>query len=102
MPFRIWRKPLDEEKIKITKGEVHIIKDRCKGCEFCIEFCPRDVLEVSKEFNIKGIHPPIVKDETRCTFCGYCEIICPEFAIFVIEKEKDVEKEKGAIKVETV
>lgn len=87
MPLRMWRKPLDADKIKIPRGEVHIIKDRCKGCGLCIEFCPRDVLEVSEEFNIKGVHPPRVKDETRCALCGFCEVICPEFAIFSVEKE---------------
>ncbi|MDP8315447.1 MAG: 4Fe-4S binding protein, partial [Candidatus Celaenobacter antarcticus] len=24
----------------------------------------------------------------RCTFCGLCEMICPDFAIFVTEKEE--------------
>ena len=23
---------------------VSLIKDRCKGCEVCTEFCPRDIL----------------------------------------------------------
>ena len=87
MPLRIWRKPLDSEKIKVPLGEVYIIKDQCKGCGFCIEFCPRDVLEFSEEFNIRGVHPPRVKDETKCALCGFCEAVCPDFAIFSIEKD---------------
>lgn len=87
MPVRLWRKPLDAEKIKGPKAEVHIIKDRCKGCGFCIEFCPREVLEVSEEFNQRGVHPPKVKDESMCALCGFCEAVCPDFAIFSIEKD---------------
>jgi 2-oxoglutarate ferredoxin oxidoreductase subunit delta len=87
MPLRLWRKPLDAEKITIPKGEVHIIKDRCKGCGFCVEFCPRDVLEISEEFNQRGVHPPKVKDESKCVLCGFCEAVCPDFAIFAVEKD---------------
>ncbi|MGB3341401.1 MAG: 4Fe-4S dicluster domain-containing protein [bacterium] len=88
--MKLWRKPFDLEKIKIPHGEVHIFKDRCKGCAFCVEYCPKDVLEMSEEFNIKGYHPPMVKNPDDCLECHLCEMLCPEFAIFVtlIEEEK--------------
>jgi len=86
MPLRIWRKPLDADKVKLPRAEIHIIKDRCKGCGFCIEFCPRDVLEVSEEFNERGAHPPKVTDENRCALCSFCQAVCPDFAIFTVEK----------------
>jgi len=86
VPVRTWRKPLDTEKIKLPKGEVHIIKNRCKGCGFCIEFCPKEVLEESEELNERGVHPPKVKDEDKCALCGFCTVICPDFAIFTVEK----------------
>ena len=89
MPVRLWRKPLDTEKIKVPEGEVHIIKDRCKGCSFCIEFCPKEVLEISEEFNVKGVHPPKVKDGIKCVLCGFCEAVCPDFVIFSVEKDCD-------------
>lgn len=78
-----WRSPLDIDSHKIQKGEVHIIKDRCKGCDFCIEFCPNNILKISDEFNVKGYHPPIVINEDNCVACKLCELICPEFAIYV-------------------
>ncbi|MEM3627444.1 MAG: 4Fe-4S binding protein, partial [Candidatus Bathyarchaeia archaeon] len=40
MPERLWRVPLDVEKVKLPKAEIHIIKDQCKGCGYCISFCP--------------------------------------------------------------
>jgi len=83
--MKFWRVPLDAEDIQIAHGEVHIIEDRCKECGYCIEFCPRGVIEVSSKFNRKGYHPPSVKKPDECVNCHYCEIICPEFAIYSVE-----------------
>jgi 2-oxoglutarate ferredoxin oxidoreductase subunit delta len=85
--MKFWRTPLDVDKLEIPHGEIHIVKDRCKGCGFCVEYCPRDVLELSKEFNVKGYHPPVAVHEELCVNCGLCETICPEFAIFSLAKE---------------
>ena len=76
------RIPYDIKKMKVPRGEVHIIIDRCKGCGFCIEYCPNDVLAQSDEFNSKGYHPPVVVKPERCLNCGLCELICPDFAIW--------------------
>jgi 2-oxoglutarate ferredoxin oxidoreductase subunit delta len=83
-----WRKPLDTDKIKVARGEIHILKERCKGCGFCVEYCPRDVLELSDEFNQKGYHPPMAANPDACVECHLCEMLCPEFAIYVILKEE--------------
>jgi 2-oxoglutarate ferredoxin oxidoreductase subunit delta len=80
-----WRVPLDTDAIQVAKGIVHILEDRCKGCGYCIEFCPKKVLEFSDRFNRKGYHPPSVVRPDDCVNCHYCEIICPEFAIFSVE-----------------
>jgi 2-oxoglutarate ferredoxin oxidoreductase subunit delta len=69
--------------IKQTRGEVHINATWCKGCAFCVQFCPTNVLEMSPEFNAKGYHPPYVKNPEACTDCKFCQLICPEFSIFV-------------------
>ena len=87
MPVRIWRKPLDIEKAKLPEVEVHILKNLCKGCDFCIAFCPKKVLEESEELNERGFHPPKVVDESKCVLCSFCTAVCPDFAIFVVEKE---------------
>ena len=82
---------LAEKKEKQIHAKVFIIKDRCKECGFCIEFCPEGVLKVSEEFNSKGYHPPkLVETETKkCIGCGFCSMICPDFAIFVENEEEN-------------
>jgi len=86
MPVRLWRTPLDAEKVKLPKAEIHIFKDQCKGCGFCIQFCPKKVLEESEEINAGGVHPPKIIDESKCVICSFCTSVCPDFAIFVVEK----------------
>ena len=80
--IRYWRAPLDSSRMARIRGEVVIIDDRCKGCGFCVEYCPRDVLTMSKLFNRKGYHPPRATRSGECVNCNLCEMICPEFAIF--------------------
>ncbi len=86
---KYWRKPLDADKVKVPHGEIHIVVNRCKGCLFCVEYCPRDVLEMSEDFNVKGYHYPRVKNEDACVNCRLCEMLCPEFAIFCVEKAEE-------------
>jgi len=93
---KLWRKPLDADKSKVPEAEICIIKERCKGCGYCITYCPREVLEESEEINARGAHPPRVKDITKCTTCGFCAAICPDFAIFV--RDKNSEKKEAAKK----
>lgn len=80
-----WRIPLDSEEIQVSRGAVHIIDDRCKGCGYCIAFCPMKLLQSSDRFNRKGYHPPVPVRPEDCVNCHYCEIICPEFAIYSME-----------------
>jgi 2-oxoglutarate ferredoxin oxidoreductase subunit delta len=87
--MKYWRKPLDFDQVTIPHGEVHIVKDRCKGCAFCVEYCPKDVLVMSEEFNVKGYHPPKVVKSGECVNCNLCEMICPDYAIFCSELPDD-------------
>lgn len=81
------RKPYNIDDVEIPQGEVHILAETCKGCGFCVEYCPMDVLELSKEYNTKGYHPPVVVKPEGCVNCGLCEMICPDFAIWSTFKE---------------
>ena len=82
--MRYWRRPLDLDRVTVPHGEVRILRERCKGCGFCVEYCPKDVLALSEEFNQKGYHPPEVVDAEGCVNCHLCEMICPDFAIYSV------------------
>ena len=97
--MRFWRTPLDAEKFTTPRGHIEIIIERCKGCRFCVEYCPRGVLEISEKFNKKGYHYPVAVREDACVDCDLCESICPEFAIFCVRKE-DEDEEAGTVEHE--
>ncbi len=80
--MRFWRTPLDQKRFTTPHGRIHIIIERCKGCKFCVEYCPREVLRISEKFNKKGYHYPEAVKEDACVDCDLCESICPEFAIY--------------------
>lgn len=81
---------------KRAKGTVIISREICKGCSYCVDFCPTDCLEMSKDFNSKGYHFPVLARPEDCTGCDLCGLYCPDFAIFAI-KFKDLEtKKEGA------
>ena len=57
-------------------------EERCKGCELCIETCPKKIIILDKaKINQKGYHPAALKDSEACTGCGQCYVICPHVAI---------------------
>ncbi|MFQ5999330.1 MAG: ferredoxin family protein [Candidatus Bathyarchaeia archaeon] len=76
-----------EEK-KAAKTKIMIIEDRCKGCGYCIEFCPVKALEYSNKLTMRGVHTPRLKENNNCTGCGLCELLCPDFAIYLEKEEK--------------
>lgn len=83
MRRKFWRTPLNPGPPASPPGEVHVIEERCKGCGFCVEFCPRDVLREAAGYNRRGYHFPEVVRTGLCAECHFCELLCPEFAIFV-------------------
>lgn len=65
----------------MAKGSIFVKTERCKGCAFCVEFCPTHVLALSPAFNAKGYHVPHLVDPDKCSGCDLCGMYCPDFAI---------------------
>ncbi len=80
------RTPIDIDQVTVPQGQVFIIPERCKGCELCVDFCPKEVLENSIETNSKGYHYPLVVNgkEGDCVHCEFCTLVCPDFAIYTL------------------
>ena len=87
--MKMWRRPFDHAEKATKPGRVHILKERCKGCGFCTEFCPTGALKMSQELSPQGYYLAEVDDETKCLSCGLCETICPDFAIHLDTSDKE-------------
>lgn len=72
----------------ILQDKLYLLTERCKGCYFCVEFCPKRVFFISAEFNSRGYHPPGVDLQAKCSNCKLCELLCPEFAIYSVDQAK--------------
>ena len=87
------KNPTAVKVVKKPRGEVHILKERCKGCGFCIQFCPTKVLVFSTEFNAKGFHYPVAEAPEKCNGCDLCGMYCPDFAVYGVKFESPKKKE---------
>lgn len=85
------RKPLNLAEFKVPKGKVIVFTELCKGCELCTEYCPKEILELSEDYNEKGHHYPVIKPgmEDDCIYCLFCQEVCPDFAIFSEQIEEE-------------
>jgi len=79
--------PPPKTRQKRRRGEVTVFPNWCKGCGLCVEFCPQNVLEQAEDGRV------IVARPEACIACRWCELHCPDFAIFVTEIEPEEEEE---------
>lgn len=59
--------------------------ERCKACQYCIHFCPKNAIELSSNFNKMG-YKTIAIDEAKCIGCGICYTMCPDSVIEIFNE----------------
>lgn len=77
------------ERIKAPENTpVWVDESRCKACEICVAVCPAGVLAMRLEpSSTLGAMVEIIAPQS-CIGCQDCELNCPDFAIFVAEKDE--------------
>jgi 2-oxoglutarate ferredoxin oxidoreductase subunit delta len=66
-----------------AKGWIEVDQKYCKGCDLCVDACPKKVLVIDMDrMTPKGYHPVKLFTE-GCTGCAICALVCPEAALTV-------------------
>ncbi len=65
---------------------VEINPEFCKGCLYCVHFCPKQVLAASGKVNSKGNEYVIAEKMEQCIGCKTCTDVCPDAAITLIRE----------------
>ena len=62
--------------------------EKCKGCYYCIDVCPKKAITNSGKSNQKG-YDYVDVDVAACNGCGSCYIVCPDCCVMIVEDDKD-------------
>ena len=65
------------------KGYIEIDQELCKGCQICVSFCPNNSIYPSDTLNAGGYLPVSFNNDSECTGCAICALVCAEVAIEV-------------------
>ena len=80
----------------MSKANVYVDIEKCKGCRFCIDVCPQKIIQLSHSTNLKSYQYAVILDMEKCTGCKFCLIICPEIAIEIDLPKKNRSKKSNA------
>jgi len=71
--------------------KIELKKEWCKGCQLCIEICPKDVFDRETKISQRGFREIIIKQPEKCSGCMLCAMLCPDLVI-TIEKDEKAKK----------
>ena len=74
--------------------KVNIDKDKCKGCQLCVFYCPVKHLSLSSQLNKRGVRFVEINKDNKCIGCGFCFFICPDICIEVMCNQENVIKDR--------
>ncbi len=85
--------PEEMEKIGRPRKRFKVAIDNklCKGCYFCVRYCPMGVFSKSEEFGATGYTIAKVEHPEKCKGCRICLLYCPDLAV-AVEEERAEEK----------
>ena len=67
---------------------VWVNTSNCKACDKCVAECPAGVLVMVYDHTSVLGKMISVENPDSCIGCNECELICPDFAIFVADKKE--------------
>ena len=79
--------------LRSGRGEENMPKiildvEKCKGCGYCIQVCPKKIISFGDKFNKEG-YKFIQINESECIGCGTCHTICPDSVMEIYNNVKE-------------
>ncbi|MGM9521677.1 MAG: ferredoxin family protein [Oscillospiraceae bacterium] len=71
----------------MAKFHLEFNRDKCKGCEMCKAFCPKNLISMSGPINSLGYVTAVIENEAECVGCLSCATMCPDGVIAVFKEE---------------
>ncbi len=68
--------------------KIKVLGQYCKGCGYCVNFCPKKAVSFGRERNGLGVFFPVI-DREACIACGICATVCPDAALELREEENN-------------
>jgi len=75
--------------LETTTNVAHVIvnRARCKGCELCMQVCPKKILRRGTTLNERGVYAIEPSDADACIGCLQCVLVCPDVAITITDDD---------------
>ncbi|MHA1129802.1 MAG: 4Fe-4S binding protein [Candidatus Helarchaeota archaeon] len=79
-----------EMRLLNTTTTVNHNLKKCQGCLICLIVCPKDAISrgpIGATARADPVNPPLASvliDETKCSFCGTCDWLCPYNALYLL------------------
>jgi 2-oxoglutarate ferredoxin oxidoreductase subunit delta len=61
--------------------KVVVKEELCKGCELCVNACPKGALALGDKPNANGYYTVQLVQPEKCNSCTLCAIMCPDVAL---------------------
>ena len=74
------------EKTTVEVPFMEVNGELCKGCQLCIDVCPKSVIAISEKLNLASYHPAFYTG-ADCTGCGLCAADCPGWVLELKNKK---------------
>ena len=81
-------RPLTKKRYRVKVDE-----KLCKGCYFCVKFCPMGVFVRSNTIGELGYNLAEVEFPEKCTGCKACLLFCPDMAVVVGEEKEEADQD---------
>ena len=71
----------------MAKFKLNFRTEYCKGCELCVNACPKHILAIGDEIGAKGYRVAICTDMEQCVGCTSCALVCPDCVIEIFRED---------------